>query len=127
MKNFFAFLCIGLLFISCKSIRTDGSAVQSSTENTFLIAFGSCNKTEVENPFWDDVLSLQPDLWIWGGDNIYADTDDMRQMRAMYDAQKNIPAYKALAEQVPIIGTWDDHDYGFNDGGADFEARAESQ
>lgn len=127
MKNFFTYLCIGLLLVSCKSTRTDGSAVQSPTENTFLIAFGSCNKTEVENAFWDDVLSLQPDLWIWGGDNIYADTDDMQQMRAMYDAQKNIPAYQALAKRVPIIGTWDDHDYGLNDGGADFEARAESQ
>ena len=127
MKIFFVYLCIGLLFLSCKSIRTDGSVVQSSTENSFLIAFGSCNKTDVENSFWDDVLSLQPDLWIWGGDNIYADTDDMQQMRAMYDAQKNIPAYHALAEQVPIIGTWDDHDYGLNDGGAEFAARAESQ
>lgn len=95
--------------------------------HTFRIAFGSCNRTEVENLFWDDILALKPDLWIWGGDNIYADTDDMQEMRAMYQAQKSIPAYRAVTEQIPVIGTWDDHDYGLNDGGAEFTARAESQ
>ena len=127
VKNLFALLCTGLLLMSCKSTRTDLDTGKSSTENTFQIAFGSCNKTEVENPFWDDVLALQPDLWIWGGDNIYADTDDMQKMRAMYRDQKSIPAYQALVKQVPVIGTWDDHDYGLNDGGAEFAARAESQ
>ena len=127
VKNLFALLCTALLLISCKSIRSDGNNRISSAENTFRIAFGSCNKTEVENPFWDDVLALEPDLWIWGGDNIYADTDDMEKMRAMYRDQKNIPSYQALSARVPVIGTWDDHDYGLNDGGAEFAARAESQ
>ena len=34
------------------------------------------------------ILALDADLWIWGGDNIYADTPDMGKMRAMYQAQK---------------------------------------
>ncbi|MEJ2585278.1 MAG: alkaline phosphatase D family protein, partial [Robiginitalea sp.] len=127
MKNFVALLCTGLLLLSCKSTRTGGGTVEPPAENTFRIAFGSCNKTEVENLFWDDILALQPDLWIWGGDNIYADTEDMREMREMYRAQKEIPAYRALAAQVPVIGTWDDHDYGLNDGGAEFTARSESE
>ena len=113
--------------MSCKSTPIGGTIGKAPAETTFRIAFGSCNKTEVENPFWDDVLALQPDLWIWGGDNIYADTDDMEKMRAMYRDQKSIPGYQALVKQVPVIGTWDDHDYGLNDGGAEFAARAESQ
>lgn len=127
MKKFFLLLCTGLLLTSCKSTPAGGATGKASAENTFRIAFGSCNKTEVENPFWDDVLALQPDLWIWGGDNIYADTDDMAKMRAMYGDQKRVPGYQALVKQVPVIGTWDDHDYGLNDGGAEFAARAESQ
>ena len=96
-------------------------------EKAFQIAFGSCNKTDLVNRFWDDILALNPDLWIWGGDNIYADTDDMDKMRELYLAQYNIPAYRELTAKVPVIGTWDDHDYGLNDGGAEFTARAESQ
>jgi len=113
--------------MSCKSTPAGRDIGKAPAEKTFRIAFGSCNKTEVENPFWDDVLALQPDLWIWGGDNIYADTDDMEKMRAMYRDQKDVPGYQALVKQVPVIGTWDDHDYGLNDGGAEFAARAESQ
>ena len=113
--------------MSCKSALVDANTGNLPAENTFRVAFGSCNRTEVENLFWDDILALKPDLWIWGGDNIYADTDDMEKMREMYRAQRNIPAYRALTSAVPVIGTWDDHDYGLNDGGAAFTARAASQ
>ncbi len=127
MKIFHPYLFLGLLLLSCKSARTDTVSDKNPQENTFRIAFGSCNRTDRENRFWDDVVTLQPDLWIWGGDNIYADTDDMQKMRAMYQVQKNDPAYRSLTARVPVIGTWDDHDYGLNDGGAEFTARAESQ
>ena len=120
MKKFFTLLCTGLLLLSCKSVLVDANTGNLPAENTFRVAFGSCNRTEVENLFWDDILALKPDLWIWGGDNIYADTDDMEKMREMYRAQRNIPAYRALTSAVPVIGTWDDHDYGLNDGGATF-------
>ena len=30
---------------------------------------------------------------------------------------KNDSAYINFTKKVPIIGTWDDHDYGLNDGG----------
>ena len=72
-------------------------------------------------------MEVQPDLWIWGGDNIYADTDNADTIRAMYEDQNEVPEYKALVAEVPVIGTWDDHDYGLNDGGVEFGAKAESQ
>jgi alkaline phosphatase D len=127
VKKFISFLCTALLLMSCKSVRVDENSGNLQAGKPFRVAFGSCNRTEMENRFWDDILVMKPDLWIWGGDNIYADTDDMEKMRQMYRAQLNVPAYRDLIAEVPVIGTWDDHDYGLNDGGADFTARAESQ
>lgn len=93
----------------------------------FVLAFGSCNRTDLPNLLWDDILDTQPNVWVWGGDNIYADTDNMEALRSMYTKQKKNKDYKKLIENTEIIGTWDDHDYGLNDGGVEFEAKAESQ
>ncbi|TFG76676.1 MAG: alkaline phosphatase family protein [Flavobacteriales bacterium] len=93
----------------------------------FTIAFGSCNKTNLPNLLWDDIIATNPDLWIWGGDNIYADTDDPKALRQMYQAQNRVEGYQKLKRRVPIIGTWDDNEYGKNDGGVEFNAKKESQ
>ena len=58
---------------------------------------------------------------------MYADTDDMKRLRAMYSEQLQIAGYADLRDQVEVIGTWDDHDYGLNDGGVEFGAKKESQ
>ena len=130
MKKHYALPILLFGLLSCKTtIPTSSDTIENNAESpsTAFITFGSCNKYEVENVFWDDILALEPDVFIWGGDNIYADTDDMQKLRAMYDAQRAIPAYAALMENVFITGTWDDHDYGLNDGGVEFRAKQESQ
>ncbi|NND16458.1 MAG: alkaline phosphatase family protein, partial [Eudoraea sp.] len=113
-----------ILLFSCssKKIKTP-----EADPGAFVIAFGSCNDHLRPNLLWDDILNTQPDIWIWGGDNIYADTDDMAKMRKMYEEQKAIPGYAKLISEVPIIGSWDDHDYGKNDGGSDYVSREGSQ
>jgi len=81
----------------------------------------------MENMLWDDVISLQPDVWLWGGDAIYADTDDMLKMKKDYETQYQQKGYTKLSEKVTILGTWDDHDYGKNDAGAEYAYKKESQ
>ena len=118
------------LLISCGSQKKTENKISENSPRTtadFTIAFGSCNKADVPNLLWDDILSQNPDIWIWGGDNVYADTDNMQKMKAHYDAQKAVENYKKLAETVEVHGTWDDHDYGVNDGGVEFHAKKESQ
>ena len=90
------------------------------------IAFGSCNKENLPQTIWKEVLSTKPDLWIWLGDNIYADTEDMTKMEAKYKKQKYAPEYQQLLEATRVIGTWDDHDYGVNDGDKNFVKKKES-
>ncbi len=122
-RSFFPFLL--MLLIGCKSGQIQDQSVRS--RDSFTIAFGSCNKHTIKNKLWDDVLFARPDVWIWGGDIIYADTDKASEIATMFNIQKEIPGYKALCEEVEVIGTWDDHDYGLNDGGVEFSSKAASQ
>ncbi|TMU57697.1 alkaline phosphatase family protein [Flagellimonas algicola] len=119
-----------MALITCKSKQESSPIQESAGENSnpiFNIAFGSCNKQDMENPFWNDILEMDPHLWIWGGDNIYADTDDMELLKSMYDKQNKVEGYALLKSKIPVIGTWDDHDYGLNDGGEEFTMKDGSQ
>lgn len=140
MKNFALFhllfvLIILVAFAGCSSPVDDYSenliseeAAPVDTEQILTtVAFGSCNRQDEPQPMWEPILANDPDLWIWLGDNIYGDTDDMQAMKVMYAEQKANPKYKKFFQMVPVIGTWDDHDYGINDGGKDFTAKAESR
>ena len=93
----------------------------------FTIAFGSCNKQKLPQPLWEHILMHQPDLFIWGGDNIYADTSDMNEMEEDYNIQKSNKSYQKVLSNIEIIATWDDHDYGKNDAGVEWEYKDESQ
>jgi len=90
------------------------------------IVFGSClNATE--HPMLDRAVTLPMDLFLFMGDNIYADTSDMAVMREKYHALFLSPFFQSLRAKAPILATWDDHDFGLNDGGADYPKRRESQ
>lgn len=92
------------------------------------IAFGSCNRHDLPQPLWDDIARDKPNVWIWLGDNIYGDSDDPKVLRAKYDAEFNQEGYRALRQQgTAIIGTWDDHDYGRNDGDKNYPFKAQNQ
>jgi alkaline phosphatase D len=95
----------------------------------FVLAFGSCNNQNIDNPMWQEISKNKPDVWVWGGDIIYADTEqqDMSIISENYQKQKNNPAYKKFSSTTQIIGSWDDHDYGLNDGGMEFAKKVQSQ
>lgn len=101
--------------------------VPAKRPGSFRIAFGSCSKTTLPQPLWKPILASQPDVWVWLGDIIYADTNDMSIMKAMYETQLNHEGYSELRKQTRIIGVWDDHDYGLNNGGKEYAKRHESQ
>lgn len=92
------------------------------------IAFGSCAKQNKPQPIWDAVNALGAEVFILLGDNVYGDTEDMGVLRRKYARQNAVPGFKALRESgTVLIGTWDDHDYGANDAGAEYPMKAESQ
>lgn len=91
------------------------------------IAFGSCASQEKPQPIWDAVVAAKPDLFVFLGDNIYADTDIPAVHKAKYGQLAAQPGYQKLLKTCPVLATWDDHDYGMNDVGADFPGKVESQ
>lgn len=93
----------------------------------FRIAFGSCSKESSPNQMWKEINDMKPDVWIWTGDNIYGDTHDMQVLRKKYDQQKAHPGYQQLLKQSFVMGTWDDHDYGMNDGGKFYSKKEASK
>lgn len=111
--------------IGCRTPKTTTNL--SSTKPVTTIAFGSCSRQSLPQPLWDDVVAQKPDVWVWLGDNIYGDSENMDTLRTKYATQKANPVYGQLRQSASIIGVWDDHDYGVNDGGKEYPKRKESQ
>lgn len=119
MKKIYCVILIIATFYSCNK--------NNIAKDNITIAFGSCNNQVLENTLWHEISKNAPSLWIWGGDIIYSDTDDMNFMEQNYLKQKNDTAYSNFIKNVDVLGTWDDHDYGLNDGGVEYAKKAEAQ
>jgi len=96
------------------------------------IAFGSCADQDKPCPIWAAIGKTKPELLVLLGDTIYADLDKSKKVtadliRSKYDKLDALPAFAALKKSVPIIATWDDHDYGKNDAGAEWHLKDEAQ
>ncbi len=127
---------IGLLL--CGWCATALAQVAPPANRTLTrIAFGSCAYQEIEQPIWQAVLAYKPELFLFGGDNVYADVQDGKvvtdeallpgAIAAAYAKAAIIPGMKVLRETVPHLAVWDDHDYAKNDGGADFPLKGEAK
>lgn len=113
--------CAGLAwFIS------EVSAQESSSPLTRIV-FASCCHESKPAPIFDAILRYRPQLFVWMGDVIYGDSENPEILREKYQLQQFRPNYRALSDLCPVIGTWDDHDYGANDAGKEYPRRAESQ
>src|SRR5207248_5884086 len=91
------------------------------------IAFGSCAHQDKPQPIWESIVAAKPQLFLFIGDTIYADTRDPKVMKEKYDKFAAVPGWQKLKETCPVYATWDDHDYGQNDAGAEYPKKVESQ
>ena len=91
------------------------------------IAFGSCCRQDKPQPIWDSIVGAKPDAFIWLGDNVYADTEDMAVMRQKYEMLAGQPTYQKLRSGATILATWDDHDMGRNDAGVEYPKKEEAK
>ncbi len=95
--------------------------------NLQRIAFGSCAEATKPQPVWNPILARQNDLFIFLGDNIYADTRDMAVLSAKYAELAAIPGFAKLRDSTPVLAVWDDHDFGENDAGGEYPMKDESR
>lgn len=93
------------------------------------IALGSCADQTKPQPVWDTVHADRPDLVVFAGDNVYASGQpwSLQRLEQAYATQAAVPSFARLRQAAPHIAIWDDHDYGLNDGGAEFAHKGESK
>lgn len=96
------------------------------------ILVGSCNKEELESPVLARIADEPADLFLMIGDNVYGDMDgrryitfdpDLNEMKASFSQLAARAEFQAVRAAHPMMVTWDDHDFGANDAGADFPFR----
>ncbi|MCL6462157.1 MAG: alkaline phosphatase family protein [Flavobacterium micromati] len=128
MKKLLFLLSI-FTFIGCKTPFQQNSITikNNGNDSLFTIAFGSCDNQKIKNELWLAIDQNNPSVWIWGGDNIYSDTEDMKVLNDNYQIQKQDAQYLKFIKNKIILGTWDDHDFGKNDGGVEYPFKRESQ
>lgn len=93
------------------------------------IAFGSCIDQDKPQPIWSAILAQRPELFLFGGDNVYASTPpwSRERLERAYARLAANPGFAQLRATVPHLATWDDHDYGLNDGGSEFAGQQASK
>ena len=91
------------------------------------IAFGSCAFQFTKQDIWPKILLNNPDCWIWLGDNIYGDSEDIEVIERKYAKLKANAYYQEFSSAQPVYATWDDHDYGSNNSGKYYPTREESR
>jgi alkaline phosphatase D len=116
--------------------RSDWPRVPSSlpwpTGQTLTrVAIGSCRTQREPAPILDAVLARDPDLFLYIGDNVYGDvwslSPDMETLNEAYAELSEQDDFRRLASSVPIMATWDDHDYGMNDAGGSYYGKYGSE
>lgn len=135
MKNLITALLVGLFTLvsaACSAVDHGPSVDAASTpldttQPISRIAFGSCSDARKPVPAFDAIANAKPDLMIFLGDNVYADTTDEAELRAAYQVLADNAGFRKLKQACPVLATWDDHDYGINDAGVEHPAKAMSQ
>ena len=123
-----------ILFLLCAAL---GAGQDSRAESPRLaadaslerIAFGSCLRQDRPQKIWNDILAVDPQLFLMIGDNVYGDvsSSEMRELRAAYAVLDANPDFRRARSSVPFMAIWDDHDYGANDAGAEFPLKEEAK
>jgi alkaline phosphatase D len=94
----------------------------------YRIALLGCHKQFEPAPALSKYLEAEPDLCLWIGDNIYADTEtDITFVERCYAALAAKPAFQQLYERYPLAATWDDHDFGLNDAGKEYALKEQTK
>ena len=110
--SFFLLLISSTNFIYAESIK---------------IGLGSCLDQDYPQPIWQSIKKEDLNYFIFLGDNVYGDTryGSLRKMKSAYDKQKKV--LPDFLNDISIFSIWDDHDFGINDGGADYRFKRRAQ
>lgn len=112
--------------VLCAGLVHAAPGATAAGSGALVLAFGSCLRQQEPQPVWKTLQRLAPDALVLGGDNVYSDTGsyllrpEPSRIGTAYAELAANPDWSALRERTTVFATWDDHDYGRNDGGADY-------
>jgi alkaline phosphatase D len=129
ISSFFVFLFVSGFIGSMVAAQELPTAPPISIQASKVthILFGSCSHQDKAMPIFDAILQEPADAFIFLGDNIYGDTEDMQELAQKYNKLGQDPGVKALKSKVAVYAIWDDHDFGENDAGKHYPFKAESK
>ena len=109
--------------------QTAAAGAAQAQPPLWRLSFGSCADQKKAQPIWQAIAAEQPQFHIFGGDNVYASEQpwSLAQLQAAYAKAAQIPGMGQLMRSIPFMAMWDDHDYGLNDGGAEFAGKQDSK
>ena len=108
------------------------------TKEELKIGLASCMSDEfmdIQEQMWTQFIALKPDVAFLIGDNVYADVINGKYIGGVaspkqiwmrhLETRENLKIYHSR-NLIPIYGTWDDHDYGYNNGDKTYKYKKES-
>jgi alkaline phosphatase D len=108
------------------------SAPLDETKALTRVCFGSCYAPQFKQSLaWRSIANLKPDAFLYLGDCVYQRDENGRpeliELREAYDLLAQDKDFASVRAIAPVLPTWDDHDYGMNDAGADFPPRKNTE
>lgn len=125
----------GILGAGLSAVATPSLALSSriagsegaGNEDHLRISFGSCNYQHKNQSHWKQIAARKPDYFFFIGDNIYANTRDMKVMAKKYRLLKTNYHYNKFVTQFRHEAIWDDHDMGEDGANSTYPHKDESQ
>jgi alkaline phosphatase D len=136
--SFFALVAASILSACSSQPVLAPAQVNSSPNQSAVISFGSCLRQWADQPVWQAIAAQQSEAFIFAGDNVYTDVGPYLKQRVPQRIQQayrdlalgaEFGAFLASAEKsgTGVYATWDDHDYGLNDGGEEYPFKSHSK
>jgi alkaline phosphatase D len=107
------------------------SAPLDETKTLTRIVFASCAQQNEDQTIWDRIAAENPGLVIYFGDNVYGDVRSndraLPELKAAYMRLADSAPFSRVRAASPVLTVWDDHDYGMNDAGGDYQFKEQSE
>lgn len=107
------------------------SAPLETDKTISRIVFASCAQQNEDQSIWDVIAAENPDLTLYFGDNVYGDVrsndPSLPELKAAYMRLAESEPFSRVRAAAPMLTTWDDHDYGLNDAGGEFEHKENAE
>lgn len=107
------------------------SAPLDENKTLTRIVFASCAHQNEDQSIWDVVAAENQDLTLYIGDNVYGDVRSgdraLPELKTAYMRLAQSAPFARARAAAPMITAWDDHDYGLNDAGAEFEHKQSAE